>query len=240
MLISLFQRDAKRILGLQTSIREAGGADIPQSTQQSVDILWRSDFRPDEIISLDGLIVLYDFTYTRHTNTFRCIQPDGRQILFRASDEADLNLWMSTINYAATFRTAGIRLRMSPYDDRSDGDLNLPQPKNQSLAQIKFSTATSIYAASISPSELGFMPAASRTDSGDSAADNVDGQMQDLMFPRAITSDLETWKELPRSMMHHATRGDIERVSTTQRFLPSISDSVVAVQDNGARSCHQA
>ena len=34
-------------------------------------------------------------------------------MLFRAKDEAELNSWISTINYGASFRTVGIRMRGS-------------------------------------------------------------------------------------------------------------------------------
>ena len=41
----------------------------------------------------------------------RFVMPDGRHILLRAKDEKDLNEWMSRINYASAFKSAGVRMR---------------------------------------------------------------------------------------------------------------------------------
>lgn len=68
-------------------------------------------FRPDLVLSLNDNIALYDSTYTKYPNVFRLLQTNGRQILFQAFDESDLNAWMAVINYSASFRTAGIRMR---------------------------------------------------------------------------------------------------------------------------------
>lgn len=37
--------------------------------------------------------------------------PDGRQFLLQASDEHELNEWISRINYASAFKSAGVRMR---------------------------------------------------------------------------------------------------------------------------------
>lgn len=37
--------------------------------------------------------------------------PHGRQYLLQASSEPDLDQWISRINYASTFKTAGVRMR---------------------------------------------------------------------------------------------------------------------------------
>lgn len=41
----------------------------------------------------------------------RFVLPDGRQLLLQATDANDLNEWISRINYASTFKTAGVRMR---------------------------------------------------------------------------------------------------------------------------------
>lgn len=207
--------------------------------------MWRSDFRPDEIIPLDDLIVLYDFTYTRHAHTFRCLQSDGKQILFQASDEKDLNLWMSTINYAATFRTADLPLLKSPTHASSEIDacaIDLPHLKERPEPQTKLSTATSIYAASVSSSELGTISPVTQAASHLSAAENDNTQTQDLMFPRSTRSDLTSASSLlPVSTLGFITRGDIERVSASaSSYSCQMPDSLFAVQNHRSRSRHQA
>lgn len=47
----------------------------------------------------------------QYQNTLRFIAPDGRQFLLRTSDEQDLNEWISRINYASAFKSAGVRMR---------------------------------------------------------------------------------------------------------------------------------
>lgn len=37
--------------------------------------------------------------------------PDGRQVLFQAPDEVQMNEWIARINYASAFKTAGVRMR---------------------------------------------------------------------------------------------------------------------------------
>lgn len=37
--------------------------------------------------------------------------PDGRQLLLQAPDEIEMNEWISRINYASAFKTAGVRMR---------------------------------------------------------------------------------------------------------------------------------
>jgi hypothetical protein len=74
-------------------------------------------FKPDEVISLKDCIAVYDGTPSRsipalgQTYTFRLVMPHGRQYLLAATDEAEMNAWISHINYASAFKTAGIRMR---------------------------------------------------------------------------------------------------------------------------------
>jgi hypothetical protein len=176
-------------------------------------------------------VVLYDFTYTRYTHVFRCLQPDGRQVLLRASSDTDLNLWMSTVNYAATFRTVGIRL-LAPSDEPYSSDIRdqLPEPKARTLSQTKLSTATNVSAESIPASDTTSVPQ-------DTEADALENQMRDFFFPRTVTSDLKSSRRTPASSNWHATRGDIERVSPKfRRSIPykCLTYSLV-VEDHGPR-----
>ena len=47
----------------------------------------------------------------QNSNTLRLVIPDGRHYLLQAKDEQEMNSWISCINYAATFKTAGVRMR---------------------------------------------------------------------------------------------------------------------------------
>jgi hypothetical protein len=42
--------------------------------------------------------------------------PHQRQYLMQASDEYEMNEWITLINYASAFKTAGIRMRASTMD----------------------------------------------------------------------------------------------------------------------------
>jgi len=47
----------------------------------------------------------------QYENTLRFVLSDGRQILLQASNELERNDWISRINYASAFKTAGVRMR---------------------------------------------------------------------------------------------------------------------------------
>lgn len=68
-------------------------------------------FNPDESISVKDCIAVWDESYAKHGNVFRFVMQDGRQFLLQASDDKDLNEWISRINYASSFKSAGVRIR---------------------------------------------------------------------------------------------------------------------------------
>ncbi|KAH7883737.1 hypothetical protein F5I97DRAFT_1578059 [Phlebopus sp. FC_14] len=68
-------------------------------------------FKPDEVISLNNVLAVFDRSYTKHLNTFRLTIPDGRHILFQTQDENETNEWIARINYASAFKTAGVKMR---------------------------------------------------------------------------------------------------------------------------------
>ncbi|KDR85154.1 hypothetical protein GALMADRAFT_233811 [Galerina marginata CBS 339.88] len=70
-----------------------------------------SEFRPDESFSVKDAIAVYDRSYTKYNFTMKFVLPDGRQILLQATGEKDLNEWISRINYASSFKSAGVRMR---------------------------------------------------------------------------------------------------------------------------------
>ncbi|KAF8581359.1 hypothetical protein K439DRAFT_1354089 [Ramaria rubella] len=66
---------------------------------------------PDEIVSLQGCIAVFDTTYTKYPHTFRFLISTGRQFIMQAPDERSLNEWISTINYACAFKSVGVQMR---------------------------------------------------------------------------------------------------------------------------------
>ncbi|KAL1748872.1 hypothetical protein HDZ31DRAFT_28634, partial [Schizophyllum fasciatum] len=67
--------------------------------------------QPDEWVSVKDAVAVYDRSYTKHENTFRFVLPDGRHYLLQAPTEREVNEWISRINYASAFKTAGVRMR---------------------------------------------------------------------------------------------------------------------------------
>lgn len=67
--------------------------------------------RPDELISVKDSVAVFDRSYTKHEHTLRFVMPDGRQTLLQAPNDHELNEWISRINYASAFKTAGVRMR---------------------------------------------------------------------------------------------------------------------------------
>ncbi|KAG0231065.1 hypothetical protein BGW41_002321 [Actinomortierella wolfii] len=66
---------------------------------------------PQALISTHDSIAVVDSTYQKYPHVFRLVCPNGKQYLFRAENEREMNDWMSKINYATAFKTAGVRLR---------------------------------------------------------------------------------------------------------------------------------
>jgi len=70
-----------------------------------------SSFDPDALISMDDAVALIDASYKKHKNAFTFIKHGGFEEIFLANSEAEMNDWIGKLNYAATFRTAGVRMR---------------------------------------------------------------------------------------------------------------------------------
>ncbi|KAI5779699.1 hypothetical protein EDC01DRAFT_621152 [Geopyxis carbonaria] len=68
-------------------------------------------FKPDAQISTDDAVALLDKSYKKHKNAFAFIRHGGVQEYFIADSENEMNDWLAKLNYAATFRTAGVRMR---------------------------------------------------------------------------------------------------------------------------------
>ncbi|TCD63389.1 hypothetical protein EIP91_005597 [Steccherinum ochraceum] len=67
--------------------------------------------KPDELVSVKDAVAVFDRSYTKYRNALRLVLPDGRHILLKAADEAEMNSWIARINYASAFKTAGVRMR---------------------------------------------------------------------------------------------------------------------------------
>ncbi|KAJ6627238.1 hypothetical protein B0H10DRAFT_1996195 [Mycena sp. CBHHK59/15] len=68
-------------------------------------------FKPDELLSVKDAIAVFDKSYSKYENAFRFVMQDGRQFLLQSSTEQELNEWISRINYASSFKSAGVRMR---------------------------------------------------------------------------------------------------------------------------------
>lgn len=68
-------------------------------------------FKPDAVLSTDDSVALLDTSYKKHKNAFAFVRHESNPEYFLADSEDDMNDWMAKINYAATFRTSGIRMR---------------------------------------------------------------------------------------------------------------------------------
>lgn len=56
-------------------------------------------------------VAVYDKTYKKYPNVFRLVCPKGHQYLFQAENESEMNDWVTKINYAATFKSIGLKMR---------------------------------------------------------------------------------------------------------------------------------
>lgn len=68
-------------------------------------------FKPDEVLSVKDAVAVIDKSYLKYEHTLRFVLPDGRQSLLQAPGRNELNEWISRINYASAFKSAGVRMR---------------------------------------------------------------------------------------------------------------------------------
>src|SRR6202008_1382131 len=70
-----------------------------------------AEFKPDAMMSTDDAVVLLDSSYKKHKHAFLFVRHGGFEEVFLANSETEMNGWVATINYAAAFRTTGVRMR---------------------------------------------------------------------------------------------------------------------------------
>lgn len=68
-------------------------------------------FKPDALMSTDGAVALQDSSYNKHKHAFVYVRHGGFEEVFLAEDEDEMNDWLAKLNYAAAFRTSGVRMR---------------------------------------------------------------------------------------------------------------------------------
>ncbi|KAL9117676.1 MAG: hypothetical protein Q9187_005784 [Circinaria calcarea] len=68
-------------------------------------------FKPDFLLSTEDVVTLVDANYRKHKNAFVFARQNQFEEIFLADNEADMNDWLAKLNYAAAFRTAGVRMR---------------------------------------------------------------------------------------------------------------------------------
>ena len=82
------------------------------------------EFRPDALLKIDEAVALLDSSYTRHKHAFTLVRQGGEEEVFLADNDGELNDWLALVNYAAAFRSAGVRIR--GFLGIVDGDLQRP------------------------------------------------------------------------------------------------------------------
>ncbi|CAN8095735.1 unnamed protein product [Discula destructiva] len=82
--------------------------------QDGVPIIFKpplESFKPDALMSTDGAVALFDASYKKHKNAFVYVRHGGLEEILLADNEEELNDWLAKLNYAAAFRTNGVRMR---------------------------------------------------------------------------------------------------------------------------------
>ncbi|EFX01000.1 guanyl-nucleotide exchange factor [Grosmannia clavigera kw1407] len=69
------------------------------------------EFKPDALISTDGAVALLDSSYKKHKHAFTYVRRGGDEEVLLADNEEEMNDWLAKLNYAAAFRTSGVRIR---------------------------------------------------------------------------------------------------------------------------------
>ena len=68
-------------------------------------------FKPDFLLSTEDVVALVDSNYKKHKHAFVFTRQSVFQEVLLADSDADMNDWLAKLNYAAAFRTAGVRMR---------------------------------------------------------------------------------------------------------------------------------
>lgn len=70
-----------------------------------------AEFKPDAIMSTNDAVALLDTSYKKHKYAFSYVRHNALEEIFLATSESEMNDWISKLNYAAAFRTTGVRTK---------------------------------------------------------------------------------------------------------------------------------
>ncbi|MCJ1438908.1 hypothetical protein MMC27_008298 [Xylographa pallens] len=95
-------------------------------------------FKPDFLLSTEDVVALVDSNYKKHKHAFVFTRQNVFQEVLLADSDADMNDWLAKLNYAAAFRTAGVRMRgvvggLSEGIQRSDSQTQNRAPSSHSI-----------------------------------------------------------------------------------------------------------
>lgn len=96
----------KSLIGQYESHVKQGNEGVPIIFKPPLE-----QFKPDVLFSTDGAVALVDTTYKKHKHAFTYVRHGGIEEILLADDETEMNDWLAKLNYAAAFRTSGVRMR---------------------------------------------------------------------------------------------------------------------------------
>ncbi|MCJ1282257.1 hypothetical protein MMC26_001580 [Xylographa opegraphella] len=95
-------------------------------------------FKPDFLLSTEDVVALVDSNYKKHKHAFVFTRQNVFQEVLLADSDADMHDWLAKLNYAAAFRTAGVRMRgvvggLADGIQRSDSQTQNRAPSSHSV-----------------------------------------------------------------------------------------------------------
>ena len=85
-----------------------------KSGQDGIPVIFKpplEEFKPDAFMSTHAAVALIDTAYKKHKNAFVYVRQGGLDEVLLADSDEERNDWLAKLNYAAAFRTSGVRMR---------------------------------------------------------------------------------------------------------------------------------